>query len=189
MITLKGQSEKHHYFIKKIKIAGIISAMFLGLLLAVPVKTYASDLNPIAATGLALALKLTPGISEAAVGRLLTDIKIVGDRIRSISQRNYQDSNVLAYFWARTYDCPHCGHKTPLIQSKWLSKTGIKRSVLIDANKKTGKIVFSIVEPKTENEKADADKGTVRTKSANCVFCDKATPTPPPPQSQSIRIA
>lgn len=141
------------------------------------VKTYASDLNPIATTGLSLALELAPGMSDAAIGRLLGDVDAVGAKILERTQINYVESNVLAYFWARTYRCPECGYKAPLIQSKWLCKTGVKRAMSLEANRKTGTIRFAVVNPVTTAELANADKGTVGGKLATCLFCNKETST------------
>lgn len=148
-----------------------LEAIRLGL------KTFASELNPIAATGLSLALKLAPGISDAAISRLCDDVKKIGTKLRDRTGNHDNGGDVLAYFWARTYDCPHCGHSAPLIQSKWLSKTGLKRAVQMKANRKSGQLHFTIVEPITEAQSADADKGTVSAKSASCAFCEKATST------------
>jgi putative DNA methylase len=148
-----------------------LEALRLGL------KTYASDLNPIATTGLALALKFAPGISDEAFKRLQEDIDSIAGAVASMMDKEYDEPEALAYFWARTYTCPTCSHKTPLIQNKWLSKNGTKRAVVISANRKTGNLIFSIIEPKTDAELSDADAGTVSGKSAVCVFCFSTTAT------------
>lgn len=141
------------------------------------VKTFASDLNPIAATGLKLSLSLTPQTAPEAFSRLELDIKAVGKQIKEITQPYYPDENVLAYFWARTYCCPNCDNAAPLIQSKWLSKTSLYRAVKISADRRTKELIFSVHQPITDEEIAECDQGTVSGKAAQCVFCDQITPS------------
>lgn len=141
------------------------------------IDTFASDLNPIAATGLELSLSLAPQISEPAFARLILDIQELDSRIRTATLSYYRDKNVLAYFWARTYCCPSCNKATPLIQNKWLSKKGQQRAVKICINETTGKLVFSVLKPESQAEIEDAEKGTVSGKSATCVFCSYVTST------------
>lgn len=139
------------------------------------VKTFASDLNPIATTGLQLALKLAPQISKDAFSRLELDIQEIGRQIDSITRPYYGEENVLAYFWARTYFCSNCQNATPLIQSKWLSKTALYRAIKINADIKTGEISFSVHKPVTDEEISECDEGTIRGKAAKCVFCAQIT--------------
>ena len=141
------------------------------------VKTFASDLNPIAVTGLELSLHLAPQISEDAFSRLKLDIVELGRQIEAITKPYYNEENVLAYFWARTYCCPACDNMAPLIQSKWLSKTSLYRAVKMLANEKTGELVFSVHEPITSEDIAECDEGTISGKAAKCLFCAQITPS------------
>jgi putative DNA methylase len=148
-----------------------LEAIRLGL------RTQASDLNPIAAVGLKLALTYAPGMSAEAFQRLSQDIKAVAESFSKKISADYPDKNDLAYFWTKTYKCPHCQQWAPLFQNKWLSKNGRKQALRIKADTSTGSLDLEVVEPTTEVELSDADTGTVASKSAWCLFCQKTVAT------------
>lgn len=148
-----------------------LEAIRLGL------RTQASDLNPIAAVGLKLALTYAPGMSDEAFQRLSQDITMVAESFNEKISANYPDKNDLAYFWTKTYKCPHCAQWAPLFQNKWLSKNGRKQALKVKAEALTGSINLEVVEPVTATELLDADAGTVASKSASCLFCQKTVGT------------
>ncbi|TON16764.1 hypothetical protein CGH61_22470, partial [Vibrio parahaemolyticus] len=136
------------------------------------INTYASDLNPIAVTSLYLSLNIATDISESSMEKLRNDISYIQNEINNI----YKDEeNCLAYFYAKTVCCPNCNNHTPLYQNKWLSK---KSTVRAFKNNIVGnRITFEVYEPKNENELKDSNLGTVKSKSANCVFCNSTFST------------
>lgn len=134
-------------------------------------KTYASDLNPIASVGLELALNFAPGISQSALDRLRTDIKSVSELIEKEILSSYPSQDDLAYFWFKTYRCPHCELLAPLFQNKWLSKTGNKQALKINADRENGVLDLKVYEPSSKSDLLDADTGTIASKSASCIFC------------------
>jgi putative DNA methylase len=139
------------------------------------VNTYASDLNPIAASGLSLALEAAPGMTDAAMSRLATDVAAIGDDISKRLQAIYLESNVLAYFWCRTYFCAGCGREAPLLQNMWLSKKRRPTAIIVEEARDSGEIVFGIVSPESSAGYADAERGTMDGRGARCVFCGDAT--------------
>lgn len=148
-----------------------LEALRLGL------RTQASDLNPIASIGLKLALTYAPQMNQEVFKRLSEDINSVAELFNFGLSANYADKNDLAYFWAKTYRCPHCDRWTPLFQNKWLSKNGQKQALSIKPEKITGSISIEIVEPDSDADFLDADTGTVASKSATCLFCETPTGT------------
>ena len=140
-------------------------------------KTYASDLNPIASVGLKLALTYAPGMSKAALKRLGEDVQSVSELVRTELLSLYPSKDDLAYFWFKTYRCPHCELRAPLFQNKWLSKTGQKQALRIKADQKNGVLDLEVFEPSCESDFIDADTGTVASKAASCIFCGKSTST------------
>jgi putative DNA methylase len=148
-----------------------LEALRLGL------RTYASDLNPIASIGLKLALQYAPGASKSAVENLGDDVKSVGNSIVNEMLNLYPSHYDLAYFWFKTYRCPHCELITPLFQNKWLSKTGNRQAIKIKPDPKCGTLSLEVYEPFSESDLVDADSGTVASKSAKCLFCGESTTT------------
>lgn len=136
-------------------------------------KTYASDLNPIATVGLKLMLAYAPGISEASFKRLKDDIDYISEELTIELSANYQDTNDLAYFWAKTFTCPHCKLRAPLYQNKWLNKNGAKKALRITPHLPAGSIKICVYEPITDEDFRDADVGTVASKKARCLFCNE----------------
>lgn len=140
-------------------------------------RTYASDLNPIASVGLKLALQYAPGTSQSALDNLCEDVKSVAKTIGHELLGSYPSHADLAYFWFKTYRCPHCELIAPLFQNKWLSKTGKKQAVKIKPDRKRGTLSLEVYEPLSESDFIDADTGTVASKSASCIFCGESTST------------
>ncbi|WP_225182238.1 DUF1156 domain-containing protein [Pectobacterium aroidearum] len=136
-------------------------------------KTYASDLNPIATVGLKLMLAYAPGMSEVSFKRLENDIDYISEQLTFELSANYNNMNDLAYFWAKTFICPHCNLRTPLFQNKWLSKNGVKKSLKITPHLTTGSIKVCVHEPISDADFLDADIGTVASKKAHCLFCNE----------------
>jgi putative DNA methylase len=139
--------------------------------------TYASDLNPIASIGLKLALTYAPGMSTAALERLREDVQSVSELVRTELLSLYPSKDDLAYFWFKTYRCPHCELRAPLFQNKWLSKTGRKQALKIKADQTRGILNLEVFEPSCGPDHIDADTGTVASKAASCIFCRKLTST------------
>ncbi len=140
-------------------------------------KTYASDLNPIACIGLKLALQYAPSVSQNALENLGEDVKSVAKSISHQLLNLYPSHDDLAYFWFKTYQCPHCELSAPLFQNKWLSKTGKKQAIKIKPDPKSGTLSLKVYEPLSESNLIDADTGTVASKSATCIFCGESTST------------
>lgn len=136
------------------------------------ITTHASDLNPIATTGLFLSLNLSTNIGSEALLRLKDDIRHIKNEIENLY---YNERDCLAYFYAKVTTCPSCKKGTPLFQNKWLSKKGKVRAFNLDTNE--GKLIFSILEPKTDEQRKEASIGTIKSKTAKCVFCEKTFPT------------
>jgi putative DNA methylase len=139
-------------------------------------KTIASDLNPVATTGLLLSLQLSENISDEAMQRLKDDITHIQNKLSKYSEKN-PNEEILAYFWTKTFICPHCKECSPLFQSKWLSKNKPKRAFKYSIDPKTHELYFSIFEPITQNDIKDANSGSIIGKNAKCVFCNKSSPT------------
>jgi adenine-specific DNA methylase len=136
------------------------------------IDTYASDLNPIAITSLYLSLNIATDISDSSFSKLLDDIKNIQNEINELYRG---EEDCLAYFHARTVCCPNCNNHTPLYQNKWLSKKGTLRAFKVGNVR--GKVKFDIYEPKTESDKEESNLGTVKSKSASCIFCKSTFPT------------
>ncbi|WP_419210337.1 DUF1156 domain-containing protein [Providencia manganoxydans] len=134
-------------------------------------KTYASDLNPIATVGLKLILEYAPGMNDASFKRLKEDINCISEQLISELSDNYENINDLAYFWAKTFICPHCNLRAPLFQNKWLSKNGVKKALRIIPQIKTGTIKVCVYDPLSDEDLLDADVGTIASKKARCLFC------------------
>ena len=135
-------------------------------------ETHASDLNPIATTALFLSLNLSTNINSDSLIKLQSDIKTIESEIDNLYKN---EKDCLAYFYAKTVTCPCCEKTTPLFSNKWLSKKGTIRAFKI--NIFDNNISFSIFEPITEAEIEYANLGTVKSKSASCVYCNSAFPT------------
>lgn len=140
-------------------------------------KTYASDLNPIASIGLKLALQFAPESPLSSLKNLEKDVEEVLDVINKKLLSLYPSSNDLAYFWFKTYQCSHCKLFAPLFQNKWLSKTGKKQAIKIMTDVNHGTLSLEVFEPSSESDFVYADTGTVASKSASCIFCGQKNST------------
>ncbi|GGO67270.1 hypothetical protein GCM10010982_13330 [Bowmanella pacifica] len=137
--------------------------------------TYASDLNPVAATALKLALELIPAGGKELARKMKRDLADFQNVADEIGRKHFGAADSLAYMWCRTYECPNCHADVPLLPNKWLSKKKNLRAVKLITSE--NHISFEIFEPKSKLEIEYASIGTISTKTAKCPCCSFEVPT------------
>ncbi len=146
-------------------------------------EAFASDLNPVACLILKVMLEDIPRHGR----KLAEDLRRVGAEIKLQAEQELADlypkdpdgATPIAYLWARTVRCeaPNCGAEIPLVRSFWVcKKASRKRALRHRVERLQGeppRVVFDIVEPKTEK---DVPSGTVIRAKATCVACGAVLP-------------
>jgi adenine-specific DNA methylase len=82
----------------------------------------------------------------------------------------------VAYLWAKTVQCPHCGGEVPLIRRRWLHKRKGKTPVAyrLHVDREAQSYTVEILEGPAARE-ADPERGTMRGATVECPYC--GTPT------------
>lgn len=137
----------------------------------------AGDLNQVAAFLLETSVGLLPG-RASAVRLYRTEMSGVAERVASRCAPLYGDakaSKTLAFFWARTFQCPECGGTAPLLRDFWLAKG--KSPVVAIPSFRTSKrhLHFVVRAPASDAERAEASQATVTRKGAQCLHCKATT--------------
>lgn len=139
---------------------------------------FASDLNPVACLILKTMLEDIPRYGSG----LPDDLRKVGTEIKAAAEEDLGDlyptdldeSRPIAYLWARTIICDHCGAEIPLVRSFWISKKSNRPRALRHHVRRSGggppRVEFEIFEPKKDN---DVPSGSVRRARATCLCCEK----------------
>lgn len=170
-----------------------LEAQRLGL------EAHASDLNPVAILINKALTEIPPKfagappvfpdladaqtISWAGPEGLATDVRAYGQWMRDTAQARIghhyptvgvaagQQSNVIAWIWARTVKCPNpaCGIYMPLVRSWWLGKKKGKEAYVVPTVR-NGQVSYSIGTDPTTAPTAESD-GTVRRTGATCISC------------------
>ena len=82
----------------------------------------------------------------------------------------------VAYLWAKTILCPHCGGQVPLIKRRWLhkreGKTPVAYQLIVDREAKT--YTVEVLEGQAAVE-SEPERGTMRGATVECPYC--GTPT------------
>jgi putative DNA methylase len=153
--------------------------------LRVGADVFASDLNPVAVLLNKVVLEYVPKFGQ----RLADEVRIWGSWVNKQAETELgqyyptvDESNPIAYLWARTIRCegPGCGTQVPLLRTLWLAQTGSRSVALrLVPNRKKKVVDFEIVE---RAKASDVGEGTVRRGSATCPACGYTTPV------KSVRI-
>ena len=141
---------------------------------------FASDVNPVSSLILKVLLEDIPrGGEELAeeVVKVGAEISRTADkRLKQYYPAGQNGEFPVAYLWARTISCDHCGAELPLIRSFWLSKKPKKKRALRCVVSKTGKrparLSFEVFEPKADSQVHSA---TVDRAKASCLACHLVT--------------
>jgi sarcosine oxidase delta subunit len=81
----------------------------------------------------------------------------------------------VAYLWAKTIVCPHCGGEVPLIKRRWLDTQGdepVAYRLIVDREAKTNKAEILRGQAAVDSE---PERGTMRGATVECPYC--GTPT------------
>jgi len=150
-----------------------VEAQRLGL------KSVASELNPVAVAALRLALEHLPDSGDEVLEsyeRAAAKVEVLVARRTASTYKAKRALSPLAFFWCRTYTCPHCGAEAPLLRDRLLARSPRRAVVHLEPTAK-GKIESQVSFPASEAEVRAASKGTVSAHGAVCVGCSTKTPT------------
>ncbi len=124
-----------------------------------------------------------PGLDQVPSGqtsRLVDDVRYWAEWVLTQAEAQIGDcyptdldgAVPVAYLWAKTIICPHCGGEIPLIKRRWLQngkgRVPIAYQLVVDKEAKT-----YIVEIQ-RGESTDRDKpgqGTMRGATVECIYC------------------
>ncbi|HEX2072065.1 MAG TPA: DUF1156 domain-containing protein [Thermoleophilaceae bacterium] len=140
-----------------------LEALRLGL------RSYASDLHPVATTALRLALGSLPGRHDL-VERYRDVANVVAERLDDALGLHYGDAATpepLAEFWARTCTCPSCDGEMPLVRTWWLARGSVVAEPVTDGR---GAWRVEIVE--VDDARDHASDGTASGRGATCIHCE-----------------
>ena len=138
--------------------------------------SFASDLHPTPVLALRAMLEYLPGRPDL-VDRFEAISAEVEAEIRERIAPLYGDADgqPLAFFWARTYECPACDATSPLFRDRWLARA--RRRVVVEAGYDLdGELVSEIRELGTDSE-ASAGAGNLTRQGARCLRCDALSST------------
>lgn len=144
-----------------------VEALRLGL------EAFASDLNPVAATALRVAIEDLPDCSPEVLMLFQKVSSEVAERLDRATSRLYtrtEGEPPLAFFWCRTYTCADCDVEVPLLHDFWLSKGKRKFAVRLGRPDRSRRFNFEVYVPSAAEAKAAA-RGTVSQKGAECPHC------------------
>jgi putative DNA methylase len=78
----------------------------------------------------------------------------------------------MAYLWAKTIHCPHCGGEVPLIKRRWLQNGEGREPVAYRLNVDKANLTYSVEILKGQvAEKDTPDRGTMRGATVQCIYC------------------
>jgi adenine-specific DNA methylase len=82
----------------------------------------------------------------------------------------------VAYLWARTITCPHCGGEVPLIKRRWLqqAKSGEQVAYRLKVDQDAQTYCAEIVRG-ADADKAEPERGTIRGANVECIYCGVPT--------------
>ncbi|MFP4394483.1 MAG: DUF1156 domain-containing protein, partial [Anaerolineales bacterium] len=86
------------------------------------------------------------------------------------------DATPVAYLWAKTIICPHCGGEVPLIKRRWLHKRKGKTPVAyqLHVDREAKRYTVEVVSGPAARE-VEPERGTMRGATVECPYC--GTPT------------
>lgn len=78
----------------------------------------------------------------------------------------------VAYLWAKTIQCPHCGGEVPLIKRRWLQKGNNREPVAyrLNVDKEQKRYEVEIIRGSTASND-NPDQGTMRGATVECIYC------------------
>lgn len=144
-------------------------------------ESFASDLNPVAITGLRVLLQDIP----ARDGGLSRELIRAGNEIQADLEKRlsayYAEETggyrPIAYLWARTVQCetPNCGMEIPLTRSLWLAKKGKRKTALRYHVEESDRphLRFEVFSPHTDSQ---VQRGTTSKAKASCPRCQSVMP-------------
>lgn len=78
----------------------------------------------------------------------------------------------VAYLWAKTIECPHCGGEIPLIKQRWLQNGKGRELVTYQLNVDKQAKTYAVEILRGEAvKKSDPSKGTMRGATVECPYC------------------
>jgi putative DNA methylase len=126
-----------------------------------------------------------PGMDAASqTPKLVEDVKYWAEWVMAQAEAQIGDcypvdedgAVPVAYLWAKTIVCPHCGGEIPLIKRRWLhkrkGKTPVAYQLHVDHEAKA--YTVEVVEGQAATD-ADPEEGTMRGATVECLYCGMPT--------------
>lgn len=140
-------------------------------------KTYASDLNPIATLLTWSSLNICNSSLEESQKLNIFLKKVfnaVDDELTQLGvEENEHGERAVAYLYCNETKCPECGNAVPLAPS-WVIGKRTKSIVCLELD--NGKAIFKVAMNASAEMMKQASKGTVVGNDMVCPFCGKKTP-------------
>jgi putative DNA methylase len=136
------------------------------------------------ASGEAKTLREIAETADTTTSRLVEDVRFWAEWVLTQAEAqigdcypNDPDGAVpVAYLWAKTIECPHCGGEVPLIKRRWLQKGNKREPVAyrlnVDKDNKRYEVEILRGSAATDDR---PDQGTMRGATVECIYC--GTPT------------
>ena len=141
------------------------------------VKTYGSDLNPIASLLTWSSINLLGNTKEKKVALGVFQSHLFDAVYKEIThlgiEKNENNDSGINYLYCTEVACPECGIKVP-VSSSWLIGVGSKTVAIIKEN--NGRFDIEVQMNATEKELKNATQGTITSKGLICPHCGKVTP-------------
>ena len=126
-------------------------------------------------------MRLVPVNADGVAEETALNREFSAEYLRKKGKPRWVPKPTVAYLWARTVKCKHCGATVPLLKTRWLCKKDTKRVLLkVEANAEMSGMIFGIekdVPSRGGNaaQRREHDKkigaGTMSRAGAKCLCC------------------
>lgn len=155
----------------------------------------ALDLNPVAYLALIASLvypqqfnevvqiddDTLPGLGSGKVSyKLVEDVRYWAEWVMQQAEIQIGDCYPIdpdgaipvAYLWAKTITCPHCGGEIPLIKRRWLYKKEGAEPVAYQLDVDKGSLNYTVKILRGQDAiRSKPDQGTMRGATVKCIYC------------------